>query len=263
MSASDQNFFDAFAQALSQKELNSAPSIFTGGDKQTDAGFSVYRNNVRSSLSRALGEKFPVVKNLVGEAFFSYLAHEYFHEHPPSSPLIAHYGGALPVFLEDFEPARDYPYLADVARLEIAWLEAYHASDAAPMAATEVIAAAGDDFETLTTTLHPSLRLLSSPWPVASIWRHHQSNSEQEKLSVSGDENVLVARPSREVTVQTLAPGPYAAIAALHQGAAIAEALTAGSNADPQFNPQDFFEQLFQWNIITGVTAGQNKGPLR
>ncbi len=258
MSASDRNFFNTFAQALSLEAPNSTPPIFSdissnGAGKDNDAGFAVYRNNVRSSLSRALGDKFPVIKSLVGDVFFKHVAHEYFHHHPPVSPLIARYGDALPTFLQSFEPVQDYPYLADVARLEIAWLEAYHASDAAPMQTADVIAAAGDNFETLTTELHPSLRLLSSPYPVASIWRHHQSELSQEKLRLSGSENVLVARPHRDVKVHSLTRSAYAALASLHHGAAIADALSAGSNADPEFNPQDFFAQLFDFNIITGT----------
>lgn len=253
MPISDRNFFDAFAHGLAQKELVSPPQIFADGDKNANPGFSVYRNNVRSSLSRALGEKFPVIKTLVGEDFFKFLAHEFFHQHPPTSPILARYGDGLPDFLERFEPARDYPYLADVARLEIAWLEAYRASDVAPMQAASVIAAAGDSFETLTTQLHPSLRLLSSPYPVASIWRHHQSEITQEKLRLSGSENVLVARPHREVIMHNLTRGAYAAITSLHHSAAIADALSTGFNADPEFNPKDFFAQLFEFNIITGT----------
>ena len=253
MPSSDRNFFDAFAHGLAQKKPLSPPPIFGGGAKNANAGFSVYRNNVRSGLSRALGDKFPVIKKLVGEDFFKFLAHEYFHNHPPASPILARYGDALPDFLEDFEPAQDYRYLADVARLEIAWLEAYHADDAAPMQTANVIAAAGDNFETLTTELHPSLRLLSSPYPIASIWRRHQSEFPQGKLRLSGGENVLIARPHRDVKVHNLTRGAYEAMASLHHGAAIADALSTGSNADPEFDPQDFFAQLFEFNIVTGT----------
>ena len=262
MPVTDRNFFDAFAHGLLRKDVKSTPSVLAGDIKNNDIGFAVYRNNVRSSLSRALGEKFPALKSLVGDEFFRFLAHEFYHTHPPSSPLISEYGAAMPEFLEDFEASQDYPYLADIARLEIAWLEAYHAPDATPMQAAEVIAAADGEFENLAIRLHPSLRALSSPHPIASIWRRCQSETGQEKISLAGKEYVLIARPQREVIVRCLSPGAYAAVVSLHQGAVMADALTAGANTEPRFNPQDFFRQLFQFNIITETArSAQETGP--
>ena len=38
----------------------------------------------------------------------------------------------FPNFLETFEPAQRAPFLPDVARIEWAWRQAYHAADARP-----------------------------------------------------------------------------------------------------------------------------------
>ncbi len=254
MRVADRQFFDNFSQALSRKEPPAPPAIFKGERNRIEAGMAVYRNNVRASLSRALGERFPVIQKLVGEAFFKFLANEYFHAHPPSSPLIARYGDALPAFLESFAPARDHPYLADAARLEIAWLDAYHAAEAAPVAAAEIIAVADGAFEALRLSLHPSLRLVSSPFPIATIWRRNREDETDEKICLSEGEHVLIARPRREVLVHSLAPGAYAAITVLRDGGAIAGALAAGVDADAGFSPQGFFEQLFRLEIIIGAT---------
>ena len=53
---------------------------------------------------------------------------------PPTSPLLFEYGRDFPDFIARYEHARAMPWLADVARIERAWLDAYHAADAEPLA---------------------------------------------------------------------------------------------------------------------------------
>jgi hypothetical protein len=48
---------------------------------------------------------------------------------PPTSPLLFEYGRDFPAFIESYEYARNMPWLADTARNERAWLDAYPAAD--------------------------------------------------------------------------------------------------------------------------------------
>jgi hypothetical protein len=66
------------------------------------------------------------------------MARVYLVENPPRSPVIFEYGGSFADFLERFEPLAGYPYLPDVARLERAWLDAFHAADADPLQAGDL-----------------------------------------------------------------------------------------------------------------------------
>ena len=82
--------------------------------------FAVYRNNVVVGLTKALKHRFPAVERIVGEEFFAAMARVFVLERPPRSPLLATYGDEFAPFIRAFEPARELPYLADVARLEAA-----------------------------------------------------------------------------------------------------------------------------------------------
>ncbi|HTT04417.1 MAG TPA: DNA-binding domain-containing protein, partial [Steroidobacteraceae bacterium] len=109
------------------------PSGWVGPDGQPDAKrFGVYRNNVASSLIEALREGYPAVHRLVGDEYFSAVARVFIQAYPPESPVMLEYGAAFPPFLQAFEPLASLPYLADVARIERAWHEAYHSPDGAP-----------------------------------------------------------------------------------------------------------------------------------
>lgn len=90
--------------------------------------FAVHRNNVVAGLIGALGEACPAVKKLVGEAFFTAAASLFVRAFPPKSPVMLLYGEGFPGWIGAFPPAAHVPYLEDVARLERAWLEAFHAA---------------------------------------------------------------------------------------------------------------------------------------
>lgn len=249
---SDRTIYDGLARSIREPEMR-APD-FLGENAVVHAGVAVYRNNVRSSLSKALAETFPVVAQLVGEDFFKYAARAYFDAHPPASPLVARYGDKFPAFLETFAPAASTPYLPDMARLERAWLNAYRAADATPLARDAILAEAGDDPSDLTFTLHPSVRLLRSPYAVASLWRRHQKGADEAPFDVTRAEYVLMARPRLQVDVRTVSPGTYATISALARGQTVGDALAAGAAADQTFNPQDAFRSIFSAEIVTHIS---------
>lgn len=255
MNLPDRALLDQFANILrNERPPNSAPIVFDGSATKTLAGLAVYRNNVRSSLSRVLGDKFPVLKQLVGEDFFKFLAHSYFQTHPPNSPLLVHYGDRLAAFLEDFEPTEPYPYLPDIVRLETLWLEAYHAADASIMTPDQILAKAGDDIAALQFTLHPSMRLLSSKFPVGTIWQRHQVGADPESVTLSNAaEAILIARPNRDVSIRVLTPPTYIALDTLSSGRTLEDAVDAASNVDGGFHPPSFFQDLFQFEIIADI----------
>ena len=124
----------AFAQALLDPDA-AVPEGVVGPDGRPDAKrFAVYRNNVASSLTRALEAAFPVVQKLVGTEFFGAMAQIYLRAHPPLDRRLMLYGQSFPAFLEGFPPVAQLGYLPDVARLEQAMRESYHAADSMPIA---------------------------------------------------------------------------------------------------------------------------------
>lgn len=107
------------------------PTIVGGPNgKAAVKRFNVYRNNVTVSLIEALAATFPATERITGEAFFRAMARFHVRETPPVSPLLFEYGRDFPGFIARYEYAQSMPWLADVARIERAWLDAYHAADA-------------------------------------------------------------------------------------------------------------------------------------
>ena len=166
----------AFTAALLDPRKACPPGLISANGADPQSRFVVYRNNVLSSLINALADNYPVAAQLVGEKFFRAMAGVYVQSKPPRSPVMNDYGGDFAEFIEHFEPAASVPYLADVARLERLHVQAWHAADAEPMVEERIVAALSSPTLAghLKIGLHPSLRLLQSPFAVVTIWAAHQ-----------------------------------------------------------------------------------------
>ena len=122
-----------FAAAL-RDAARPMPEGLVGPDGEpSPKRFAVYRNNVVIGLTETLKDAFPAVHRIVGTEFFQAMARAYVVLEPPRSPILLDYGAGFPDFIGEFEPAAGLPYLADVAHIERAWTESYHAPEASPI----------------------------------------------------------------------------------------------------------------------------------
>lgn len=230
------------------------PSGLVGPDGMpSPRRFAVYRNNVVVGLTEALKSNFPAVARIVGDAFFLAMARAYAAASPPVSPVLLAFGGNFPDFIAAFEPAADLTYLADVARLEAAWLQAYHSQEAKSLAANALADIAPEDASGLLFDLHPSLRLLRSPFPVMTIWAMNVGLKDVGPVDflVAGDD-VLVLRLEAEVTVRALPSGAYDFISALVAGQTLGQAMAAGLAYAPDFDLAANIRQLISAGAVTG-----------
>jgi hypothetical protein len=219
--------------------------------------FDVHRNNMTVSLVEALEASYPAVRRLVGEEYFSAVAREFVREHPPRSPVLLHYGSGFGDFLEAFPSAVGVPYLGDVARLEWARVVALHAADAEPDALTSLAGIPERDLEGLLLRLHPSLTLVSSRWPVASLWRACCEAVGSDEVRMDEPQQVAVLRPAWQVTMHTLPAGCAGFARLLQRGLGLGEAatrLTQGAGErHPDFDLADALGRLFGMGAVAAM----------
>ncbi len=211
------------------------PDGLTGPDG-APAGkrFDVYRNNVAVSLTEALETGFPVIRKLVGEDFFKAMVGIHLRQSPPQTPLLMTYGTAFPTFLEAFPPVTHLPYLADVARLELALREAYHAADFTPLDPARLQDLPTDVLMTTVFIMAPAMRVLCSPHPIHGIWRANTRASAPPPNPQA--ESVLISRPGFDPMVDPLTPGAVSFCQALQAGTRFGAALEQATGTDPDFD---------------------------
>ena len=135
------------------------PTVVTGpNEKMAVKRYNVYRNNVTVSLINALAAIFPATQRITGVEFFRAMARFHIRATPPTSPLLFEYGRDFPGFIERYEYAQSMPWLADTARLERAWLDAYHAADAETLTSEALAAIPSDGLADAIFVPHPATR---------------------------------------------------------------------------------------------------------
>ncbi|MDA8870118.1 DNA-binding domain-containing protein [Rhizobiaceae bacterium] len=201
--------FSGFAAALTAPDGSVPVGVTAPDGSPSSKRFSVYRNNRASTLIEALSDNFPLCQAIVGERFFEAMAQVFAREHPPTSPILFHFGQDFAAFADAFEPAESVPYLADVARLEWAWLQAFHARDVTPTVAASMSRIEPEALEHAFLTLHPALTVLRSSYPVVSIVARLRAGSDLKGLDMAENEDALITRPGFEVELRQLPPGAY------------------------------------------------------
>jgi len=167
-----------FAEALVRPQpIATNPEWSSRGDREFTGSarlspieqLDVYREQFWLRHVHCLEEDFPVLHALVGAEKFEAIVADYLAAHPPKHFQLRHLGDAL----ADFLASRDDALLADLARVEWAYIDAFDAADAPPLDPTAVAAIPEDAWPKAILDLHPSLqrlRLVYSAHKMRAAW---------------------------------------------------------------------------------------------
>lgn len=159
-----------FREAVFDPQSDRPDHLTDGAGRPAGKRFDVYRNNVIVSLKAAMTDAFPAINALIGDANFDALTSQFVRLHPPEDPRMAHYGRAFPEVLTQVQPLAHMPYLADVARLELALRSSYHAADHVAVTPETIAEIAPETLADQRFAIAPSARILRSEHPVLDIW---------------------------------------------------------------------------------------------
>lgn len=240
-----------FRNALLNPDQPRPEALLDGQGRSAGRRFDVYRNNVAVSLTEALSTAFPVIEKLLGEKNFRTMAGVFLRRHPPSSPLMMFYGGEMPDFLQSFEPTSSIGYLPDVARLELALRESYHAADTAAADPAALQSMPPEELMASRIFLAPSLRLIRSPWPVYAIWRFNTEPGAPKPNMAA--EDVVILRTDMDPEPHLLPEGGGAFVAALLDDQPLGAAFEKASAENQAFDLSTVLTILIGAGAISAI----------
>ncbi|MCX8072458.1 MAG: DNA-binding domain-containing protein [Candidatus Binatia bacterium] len=176
------------------------------GQLDAVARLDIYANMYFFRIRDAVADDFPTLRATIGAERFHNLMTDYLLEHPSRSFTLRDVGRALPAFLRQHSLLHEWPWLADLAELEWAVVEAFDAADRPPAGEAELARVPAEVWGQCTLLWHPSLRVLACGYPVHLPWQRWQNDEEPGEVSAAQtwlriwrrDERVFVTAVSQE-----------------------------------------------------------------
>lgn len=252
------NYDASFAASLIDPKRATPEFIAGPNGKAAEKRYNVYRNNVTVSLIEALSATFPATLRITGVDFFRAMARTYVQQEPPTSPLLFEYGYGFADFIARYEYARGMPWLPDVARIERAWLDAYHAADAEALSPHSLAGLTPAQLEAAVLIPHPATRIVRSAYPAVTIFAANRSPGAVGRITAAAPEDALVTRPGLEVIVRRLPPSGAIFLSRLIEGRTLGAAAAAGTQHSPDFDLRGNIEGMLAAGAFTTLGGGRS-----
>jgi hypothetical protein len=145
-------------------------SVILGDDRlNAEERVDIYANMYFYRLLEVFKEDFPATLAVVGEERFHNLATGYLIEYPPAHFSISWAGEHLADFIREHPLRNDFPFLANLAQIERALIEVFHALDAPALDAEAMRVIPPQQWPELRLRLHPAHQILQLEWDLAPI----------------------------------------------------------------------------------------------
>ncbi|MBN9469668.1 MAG: putative DNA-binding domain-containing protein [Bosea sp.] len=252
----DGSYASAFAPGLNDPERQTPALVSGPGGKKAVKRYNVYRNNVTVGLIDALAAIYPATRRITGDEFFRAMARFHIRQTPPKSPLLFDYGRDFPDFIAGYAYAEAMPWLADTARIERAWLDAYHAADAEPLPPGAFASIPPESLADVSVALHPSTRVVRSRYAALTIFAANRSPEPVGAINAAEAEEGLITRPDLDVIVTRLPAGGAALIEALAAGLTLGVAMATVLASDPHFDIAAALAGIVEAGAVTALSPG-------
>ena len=228
--------------------------LFTDADGLINERLAIYRNNVYSNFVASLKASFPVLTQLVGEAYLGQLARQYLEVSPSRSGDILAVGERFGEYIARVHAADEYAYLADVARFEWLVQESRLAPEAATADFTHLVGIPAHAYGALRFALHPSLRLFQSAFPVLDIWQAHIGTEDLVSIDLKAGETHLAIYTLRfETGFSCLSAAEYCFVAALATGVSLERSLSLATRFGGQVTVPELLTRLGALGLIERI----------
>lgn len=165
--------------------------LFAGSPERVLLGMKVHANTISHARLIALEETFPRTRETIGQQRFNEHSRLFLQQPGVTAQPLAGIGLGFDAFLEaQGEPTG----IADLARFEWLWLQAFHAADAAPLALADLAGMAEDELLGFVLLSHPAA-MASRFAPLV----HELIDAEVPGLCKS--EAILITRPQADVLI--------------------------------------------------------------
>jgi hypothetical protein len=220
------------------------------------ARLGIYANAYFYRLLDALKEDFPAILAIIGADEFHNLITGYLLEYPPAEPSMLYAGKHLASYIECARGLDRWPFLADLARLERALIDSFHAADAIALDRAAMQSVPPAAWPSLYLRLHPAARLLRACWRVDEIARAVMQDAEVPAPKAA-QVTIVVWRNRSQVNYRTAEPIEAIALSLIEAGAGFASVCGGIAEAANQDDAPRLINHLLARWLADGVLVRQ------
>jgi uncharacterized protein (UPF0276 family) len=215
---------------------------------------AVYAEGYVVRLSEALAEVYETINHLLGKEAFMELAGLYLEHFPSHNYNLNCIGKELPGFIGKTRFTNEFPFLPDLASLELAVVSAFHAFDETPFDPAVLVSLSEEDWEKMRVIFQPSVHVVGSDWPILDIWKARKTPLSEMNIDlINRPQSVLVYRQGVEVCCEAIDKSQKDLVQHLLKGISLGE--TCASVAEVANSEELPLEQWFSSWTGQGLIA--------
>jgi hypothetical protein len=211
---------------------------------------NVYHNNVLSVHARSLKNKYPLVFSIMGEAAARIMVRSYIESSFPCTGSLEEWGAGLIPFIQRYERASAWPYLAEIAQFEWAQNIAYIAPEDPLLTPEDMKRLIAPDQKEVNFHFQKSCQLLAFLHPLEEIIAAHRKDSAQPHTDKTGTSYALILKHQGLIKVYWLTASLFVFINRLIEGQDVEVAFAAAQVLEPKFDAQEAFSFLLSHPIL-------------
>jgi hypothetical protein len=198
-------------------------NVIIGDDRlSAEQRVDIYANMYFYRVLDVFTEDFPATLAILGADRFHNLVTGYLIEYPPTHFSISNAGSRLADFIRAHPLREEFPFLPDLARMERALIEVFHAPDATPVDAEQMRAIPPQEWPSLKLRLHPAHQIVEFEWDLASVLKAGEQGDDPS-LPTREDLIMLIWRNRNTVYYRAIDEAERGALDALAKGTTFAE----------------------------------------
>ncbi len=232
---------------LDDAQLDIVERIESTPRRSAEQRMVFYGNAYSLRLKEALTTDYDRLHGYLGDELFDSLMSHYIESYPSHHPSLRYFGQHMVELVEQLEPFKQFPEVAEITRIEQSFANSFDAADCQCVSLEQLVQLELESWATLTLRFHDAVQLLPQHYNSFQIWRA-LANEETPPQKTTDDTSWLIWRQDLVSRYRALESAELAALTVAMSGGSFADLCAALlEHFSEQETPQKAVAYLQQW----------------
>lgn len=219
----------------------------------------VYTNGYLARIHESLKEVYEAVYMVLNHDRFFELSEAYIEEFPSKNYNLNYVGISFPQLIERSGFRTEFPFLADLSKLEWLIWKAFHAEEKPKLDPRIISEFSPGDWNHLQFEFQPAVSLISSRWSILDLWIN-RNNPQKSKLNPrERTQYILIGRRVDQVRTELLNSTQFHLLEELLSGKTLGEACERIIDSKEQAEIAVWFSNWMRDGLLTRLSLQKSQ----